>query len=128
MKKLAALFLGLALLTAAGIACTKSSAVTGGTTTTVPTTVPTTLPADQQQAVDASKAKLAERLKVGVATITLVSIQAVDWPDTSLGVPEPGKMYAQVIVPGFKIMLSSSGTQYEYHTGKIGGTLTVVAK
>jgi hypothetical protein len=40
----------------------------------------------------------------------------VDWSDTSLGCPEPGMMYAQVITPGFLVMIEAEGQQYEYHT------------
>ncbi|HRU93634.1 MAG TPA: hypothetical protein P5195_00175 [Anaerolineae bacterium] len=40
---------------------------------------------------------LAERLRVAPETLTLISAAEVEWPDTSLGCPQPGMMYAQVI-------------------------------
>ncbi|MBI4267496.1 MAG: hypothetical protein HY662_01780, partial [Chloroflexi bacterium] len=70
-------------------------------TTSTPSTV--SLTAEQQQAVDLSAANLATKLSVDRSKISLVKIEAVSWPDTSLGVPEPGKAYAQVIVPGYKV-------------------------
>jgi hypothetical protein len=50
------------------------------------------------------------------AEVTLVSAEYVKWPDASLGNPEPGMAYAQVITPGYKIILIAGGAQYEYHT------------
>ena len=49
--------------------------------------------------------------------ITVVSTEEVEWSDTSLGCPDPNKMYAQMITPGYKIVLESGGTTYDYHTG-----------
>ena len=117
MRKVAVFILGLALIAGIGLACSSGTVGSGSTT-----------PAEQQQAVDLAKAKLAARLGVDVAMVSVVKVEAVDWPDTSLGVPEPGKFYAQVITPGYKIILSAGGTQYEYHTGKSGSTINVVAK
>lgn len=37
---------------------------------------------------------------VGADEIALRSVKATEFPDAGLGVPEPGKMYAQVITPG----------------------------
>ncbi len=48
--------------------------------------------------------------------ITVVSTEEVEWSDTSLGCQEPNKMYAQVITPGYKIVLESGGNTYDYHT------------
>jgi hypothetical protein len=50
------------------------------------------------------------------AEVVLVSLEAVDWPDTSLGNPQAEMFYAQVITPGYKIVLASGGANYEYHT------------
>ncbi|MCY4080515.1 MAG: hypothetical protein OXF54_09745 [Caldilineaceae bacterium] len=48
--------------------------------------------------------------------ITVVSTEEVEWSDTSLGCQEPNKMYAQVITPGYKIVLEFGGNTYDYHT------------
>jgi hypothetical protein len=42
-------------------------------------------------------------------------IEPKDFPDASLGVPEPGMTYAQVITPGYVILLNAEGETYEYH-------------
>ena len=49
-------------------------------------------------------------------SLIFVNEQAVRWPDTSLGCPEPGKMYAKVIVPGHRITFAYNGDDYEVHT------------
>ena len=48
--------------------------------------------------------------------ITVVSTEEVEWSDTSLGCQEPNKMYAQMITPGYKIVLESGGNTFDYHT------------
>jgi hypothetical protein len=50
----------------------------------------------------------------------LVTVEYVEWPDASLGNPEPGMAYAQVITPGFKIVFEAGGAPYEYHTDLAG--------
>ena len=49
--------------------------------------------------------------------ISVVSTEEVEWSDTSLGCQEPNKMYAQMITPGYLIVLESDGNTYDYHTG-----------
>ena len=39
------------------------------------------------------------------------------WPDASLGCPEPGMMYAQVLTPGILVVLSYGGELHRYHGG-----------
>ena len=70
---------------------------------------------EAQPLVDLAKANLAEHLSIGPDEITMQSVEAVEFPDTSLGVPEPGHMYAQVITPGSIIVLVAADTVYEYH-------------
>jgi hypothetical protein len=61
---------------------------------------------------------LAERLSVAKSAIKIVRAEAMQWPDASLGCPQPGMMYAQVITPGYRIVLEANGKHYEYHTGR----------
>jgi len=70
---------------------------------------------EAQPLVEMSIADLAKRLSVSPDEITVQSVEATDFPDTSIGVPEPGKMYAQVITPGYIISLAADDTVYEYH-------------
>jgi len=70
-------------------------------------------PAPVRQAI----ADLADRLSLDEDAIELLSAEAVVWSDSSLGCPEPGMMYAQVIVEGMKIVLDVDGQTYHYHYG-----------
>lgn len=66
-------------------------------------------------------AQLADGLKVSESELTLVSRESVEWPDASLGCPEPGKDYAQVIVPGYELVFEDAeGAEYRVHTDESG--------
>ncbi len=70
--------------------------------------------------VNAAIADLSEKTGTPEDQISIVSIEAKDWPDSSLGCPEEGFMYAQVITPGYLVVLEADGQQYNYHTDEIG--------
>ncbi len=58
---------------------------------------------------------LARRQGADKSQIVVVSVDEVEWRDASLGCPQPGQMYAQVITPGYRITLEIGGKQYPYH-------------
>lgn len=66
--------------------------------------------------VDAAVADLADRLGVDEATVSVVVVEEVVWPDASLGCPRPGMMYAQVLTDGTRVVLEVDGIGYSYHT------------
>ena len=70
------------------------------------------LPAPVQAAVQAAAAKLG----VDAAKLTVIHLEPRDWPDTALGCPEPGRIYAQVITPGWLVVISGDGQAIVYHT------------
>lgn len=63
-------------------------------------------------------------LGVQESDIIVVSIEEKEWNDASLGCPQQGKMYAQVVTPGYKVVfsynhpLAEMQKAYEYHTDK----------
>ena len=61
---------------------------------------------------------LATKLKIAPEKIQVVSVEEVDWPDTSMGCPQPGMFYAQVIVQGYRIVLAAEGKQVVYHADR----------
>jgi hypothetical protein len=71
----------------------------------------------EKSLIEKAKQDLSKRLSIPEDQISLKSIESVEWSDTSLGCPEKGKMYAQVVVPGYKIILEAQGKTYEYHAG-----------
>ncbi|MFO7270408.1 hypothetical protein [Sphaerobacter thermophilus] len=48
--------------------------------------------------------------------VTLLGYEAVTWPDAALGAPEPGRLYAQVLTPGYRVHLRVDGRAMTYHT------------
>lgn len=58
---------------------------------------------------------LAARLGISASNIIVAESREMTWPDASLGMPEPGMMYAQVLTDGFCIVLEAAGKRYEYH-------------
>jgi hypothetical protein len=56
----------------------------------------------------------------GRRQIHIKKLETINWPDTSLGCPEPGKMYAQVITPGYRITVAGRGVEGTYHTDRQG--------
>ena len=62
------------------------------------------------------KNDLNEKTGAGMEKIHIVEVEAVEWPDSSLGCGEPGTEYLPVITPGFHIVLEAGGQIYSYHT------------
>lgn len=100
---------------------TTGAATTGAPTATEDGTMPDPTPRRVDPAlsgqVDSAVADLADRLGVPADEITVVSAEAVTWGDTSLGCPQPGMRYAQVVTDGTKVVLEHDGTRYAYHSG-----------
>ncbi len=88
--------------------------------TTMPTPTPEAteveLPVNAQGVFRLAQEDLAGRLSIEVDQVGLVEVKAIEWSDASLGCPQPGMMYAQVITPGYRIVLTAMGKSYEYHT------------
>lgn len=63
--------------------------------------------------------QLANKFGEGVE-FKLVSIEAVDWPDSCLGLASPDARCAAVITPGFRLVWEVNGKRYTYHTNVAG--------
>ena len=48
--------------------------------------------------------------------ISLVTVETMQWRDSSLGCPREGMEYRQAITPGYLILLQAGDKQYEFHT------------
>lgn len=81
-----------------------------------------TNPADSnlKSLIEKASEDLAQRLTVSTSQISVISASEVVWPDGSLGCPQKGMAYIQVLIPGFLIVLENDNKQYEYHSGKDG--------
>src|SRR5688572_323668 len=83
----------------------------------------TNIPADLTPAQRAAIASLSGNLGLPTDKITLVSTEAVDWPDECLGIVNAGLVCAQVITPGFRVVLEANDRQVEYRTNEDGTQL-----
>lgn len=72
--------------------------------------------------LDQVKAETAERAGVGIGDLEVVVAEAVTWNDGSLGCPEPGMVYTQALVPGYRVVIKADGIEYSFH-GAENGTL-----
>jgi hypothetical protein len=77
---------------------------------------PVDIPPGGEKMLELAENELSKNLNLSPDEITIVSIEAVDWSDSSLGCPQDGMMYAQVITPGYLIKLQVRNRVYEYHT------------
>jgi outer membrane protein assembly factor BamB len=81
---------------------------------------PTHIPVDLTPAQRAAITALSENLGLSAGEITVVSTEAVEWPDACLGIEGPELSCAQVITPGFRVILDANGKQVEYRTNEDG--------
>lgn len=84
----------------------------------MPSNLPTPFAPGLEGLIDRAKADLAQRLTVSASEITLVDAQSVTWPDSSLGCPQEGMAYAQVLTPGYLILLVHGSNTFEYHASQ----------
>lgn len=71
-------------------------------------------------AVDAA----ARHLQVEPAAVQVLRVEEVEWSDSSLGCPQPGRFYLQVITPGWLAELAVGDRVLEFH-GSAAGQLVL---
>jgi hypothetical protein len=52
--------------------------------------------------------------------VEVISAEAVTWPDGSLGCPQPGQVYTQALVPGYRVILDVDGEDMSFHASEDG--------
>jgi hypothetical protein len=75
------------------------------------------------QVVAAAKERLASQLDTATEVVDTIAVETVERSKASLGCPKPGKMYAQVITPGHRVLLQVEGEQFEVQSGWEGRTV-----
>jgi hypothetical protein len=76
---------------------------------------PTEEPMPEDGPLAAAISDLARETGVDPDDIGVVAHDPVTWRDGSLGCPEPGKMYTQALVDGYRIVLRVDGKDVTYH-------------
>jgi hypothetical protein len=74
----------------------------------------------EQRAFEAAREVLAQQLGLDPLAIRLVETVPVDWPDACLGLPAADESCAQVVTPGFRVVVEAGGTTYEFRTNRDG--------
>jgi len=76
--------------------------------------------------LDTAVQTLARLLNLEPSQIRVILAEPVEWSDACLGVAVVGRLCAQVVTPGYRVVLEAQGKQYEFHTNN-SGTLVVLA-
>jgi hypothetical protein len=70
--------------------------------------------------IDVAVADAAARLGQPAAQLRVERVEQREWGDSSLGCPQPGSFYAQVITPGYLLVVAGGPKRLEYHTDTRG--------
>jgi hypothetical protein len=81
-------------------------------------TPPTPVDSNLESLIEKAKTDLARRLSIPANDIVLMEATSVTWPDSSLGCPQEGMFYTQVLTDGYLIRLEANGKIYEYHANR----------
>ncbi|MGI9224873.1 MAG: NAD(P)-dependent alcohol dehydrogenase [Woeseiaceae bacterium] len=61
---------------------------------------------------------LSEELAIASDDIEVVHVSIIDWPDSSLGCPQPGVQYLQAVTRGSVVLLRANNKVHRVHVGK----------
>jgi hypothetical protein len=78
---------------------------------------------DYPQPVVAAIDAAAAETEVNRNEVRVLSYEEREWPSTALGCPQPGFSYAQVVTPGYLVLLLADGTELTYHTNLTTGVV-----
>lgn len=70
-----------------------------------------------QSVVEAALGVAVDDTGLDAADLTAVRAQQVVWSDSSLGCPEDGKAYLQVLTDGYLVVFDGPDGSYQYHSG-----------
>lgn len=76
-------------------------------------------------ALKAAQAELAKAFQIDINVIRWVEVERMEWKDSCLGLEQPGITCAEVITPGFRIMLEAGGVFFVYRTNASGSQVVL---
>lgn len=84
---------------------------------------------DQPIPPAAAKARQALAARVGVSASAIVMLKVIemDWPDACLGLADAAEVCAQVITPGYEVVMLAGTTEYVYRTNRDGTAVRVAS-
>lgn len=65
-------------------------------------------------------ADLVTKIAADRADIEVLHAESLTWNDGSLGCGKPGQVYTQALVPGYRVILSHAGQQFDYRASEKG--------
>lgn len=71
--------------------------------------------------LDAIVADAARQTGIGEDEIEVLRAESITWNDGSLGCPEPGMMYTQALVDGYRVVVDADGRELDYRVDSSGG-------
>jgi hypothetical protein len=71
-------------------------------------------------AVQAARQRVADDLVIDVTSVSVQSYEPAEWTDSCLGVHLQDQVCADVIIPGYQVVLSTGNGHYEAHTNQDG--------
>jgi hypothetical protein len=71
--------------------------------------------------IEKMRADLAEHAGIAASAAKVVTAESIVWPNGAIGCPQPGQMYTQATVPGYRVELEYNGRVYAYHAAQRGG-------
>ncbi len=75
------------------------------------------LPRETRRAVADDAAR---RFNVAASAVVLTRAEQVTWPDGSLGCPDPGMAYTQMLVEGYRLVAKTTAGELVYHADSRG--------
>jgi|GEM_PF-248035 len=89
------------------------------TTTVTPTALPTAVATNVRQ-------QLVEQLGLAERNIVIVSAERQEWPDACLGLARANEVCAQVVTPGWLVVVEANNRRYEVRTDLAGNEVRIV--
>lgn len=94
-------------------------AATGGATKPGGTPLPG-IPDEIKKSYALISADLAKRSNLSPTSFQVTGYSTETFPDSALGCPDPSMMYTQVLTPGYTILVTAGGQNYDYRSNLAG--------
>jgi hypothetical protein len=74
-----------------------------------------------KEVIAKARASLAQQVGAQAAdSARVLTAEQVMWPNGAMGCPQPGRMYTQALVPGYRVVFDAGGQEYAYHASRTG--------